>query len=118
MNIRIRAERVKVTRGLVQDAERQVRRAVGGLARRVAGIGVRLFDANGPRGGVDKVCEVTVRLARAGTVRYRAAAGDAAAAIRLAVAGTRQAVSRRLALRRDLRRRAGVRQRALVRDLV
>jgi putative sigma-54 modulation protein len=70
MQIRVRADRVAGSTGLTKDAEERLRRAIGRLARRVTRVGVRLFDLNGPRGGVDKACEVTVSLARAGTVRY------------------------------------------------
>ena len=104
MQIRVRTDRVACSTGLTEDAEQRVRRAIGRVTRRVTRVGVRLFDLNGPRGGVDKACEVTVSLARAGTVRYRAVAESVGVAIRRAAAGTREAVARRLALRRDRQR--------------
>ncbi len=105
MDIRVRTDRAPESAQAAREAERRVRHAMGGLARRVTAIAVRLFDVNGPRGGVDKVCAVTVSLARAGTVRYQAVSHSVAIAITEAVAGTRQAVARRVALRRDRRRR-------------
>lgn len=42
---------------------------------------VRLMDANGPRGGVDKRCQVELRTSRSGTVRVTALARDWRAAM-------------------------------------
>ncbi len=112
MQVLFRTRDADVTPELVLEADRELRHAVGRLARRVSGIAVRLFDLNGPRGGVDKACEVTVSLGRAGTVHYRAVASSAAAAIRLAVSGIRDVVKRRVALRRESRRRQARRRRS------
>ncbi len=113
MKIRVRARDIASTQDLIPDTDRQLRRAMGRFARRISAIGVRLFDINGDRGGVDKACEVTVSLGRAGTVRYRAVASTAAAAMALAVSGIRGGVGRHLAVHRGSRRRLARRRRDL-----
>jgi putative sigma-54 modulation protein len=112
MQIRVWARHVDLAADLVTEADQLVRRAVSRLARRVSAVAVRLFDVNGPRGGVDKVCEVTVTLDRAGSVHYRAVAPSAAGATRLAVSGIREAMLHCVALRRDVRRRRARRRQA------
>lgn len=45
-------------------AQRQLQFALGRFGNRVRTLTVRLSDLNGPKGGVDKRCLVTVRLSR------------------------------------------------------
>ncbi len=45
-------------------AQRQLQFALGRFGDRVRSFTVRLSDLNGPKGGVDKRCLVTVRLSR------------------------------------------------------
>ncbi len=111
MRIRIRTDDIDAPADHARGTERRVRRAIGRLARRVSRVAVRLFDVNGPRGGIDKACEVTVWLGRAGTIHYSAIASSALAARTLALDGTRDAVRRRLALDRECRRRLARRRR-------
>lgn len=105
MHIRVRARDIDNMPDLTVEADRHMRKAMRRLSGRISGIAVRLFDVNGPRGGVDKACEITVSLGRAGTVHYRAVECTTAAAVALAVSGVRAAVRRRLALRRETPRR-------------
>jgi ribosome-associated translation inhibitor RaiA len=63
MRIEIRARHIPLTRTLRLYCERRVRFALDHLSDRVKDVVVRLEDTNGPsRGGVDKVCRVTLRL--------------------------------------------------------
>ena len=117
MRIQVRARHVAVPPRFAQEVERHVQLAIGRFARRVHRVALRFSDLNGPRGGVDKACMVTVSLSRAGTVGYRAVAGDVVAAMYRAVAGTQAAVVRRLGLRRDGPRHERKQRRARVWDL-
>lgn len=45
-------------------ARRRLEFALGRFANRVRSLRVRLTDVNGPRGGLDKKCLITVRLTR------------------------------------------------------
>ena len=49
---------------LARHARHRVVTALGRFARHVRDVRVHLRDANGPRGGVDKRCLVTIRLKR------------------------------------------------------
>jgi putative sigma-54 modulation protein len=51
-------------RALHEAAERRLRFALGRFQGRIAGVRVRFHDINGPRGGVDQACQVSVRLGR------------------------------------------------------
>lgn len=62
MRIEIRARHIPLTRTLRLYCERRVRFALDRLSDRVKAVVVRLEDTNGPRGGVDKACRVTLRM--------------------------------------------------------
>jgi ribosome-associated translation inhibitor RaiA len=62
MRVEIRARHIPLTEDLRTHCERRVRFALDHLSDRVREVVVRLEDANGPRGGVDKVCRLTLRL--------------------------------------------------------
>ncbi|MCY1021784.1 HPF/RaiA family ribosome-associated protein [Pyxidicoccus sp. MSG2] len=62
MRIEIRARHIPLTETLRTHCERRVRFALDRLADRVKEVVLRLEDTNGPRGGVDKTCKVTLRL--------------------------------------------------------
>jgi hypothetical protein len=47
---------------------------------------VQLYDVNGPRGGVDKRCDVHIRTTSAGSIMIRASAGDWRSALDSALA--------------------------------
>ncbi len=117
MQIQVRARHVVVPPRFAQEVEHRMRVAIGRFARRVHRVALRFSDLNGPRGGVDKACVVTVSLSKAGTLRYRAVAGDVVAAMFRAVAGTQEAVVRRLGLRRDGPRQDGRQRRSLAWDV-
>ncbi len=48
--------------------ERQVGFALGRFEPRIHSVRLRLDDVNGPKGGIDKHCRITVRLRTGGTV--------------------------------------------------
>jgi ribosome-associated translation inhibitor RaiA len=62
MRIEIRARHIPLTESLRTHCERRVRFALDRLSDRVKDVVLRLEDTNGPRGGVDKSCKVTLRL--------------------------------------------------------
>lgn len=99
--------------GVELDSEDRalIRRKLGAkLGKFVASIErvtVRMTDTNGPRGGVDHVCQVKVVLSGLPSVVVERRDASPHAAIDLALRATGQAVRRRLSRRRTkpLRRR-------------
>ncbi|WP_313953496.1 HPF/RaiA family ribosome-associated protein [Accumulibacter sp.] len=62
MQIEIHAHGFPLSEALRAHVERRFQFAVGRFEDRVQGVIVRLSDLNGPRGGVDKHCQVQLRL--------------------------------------------------------
>ena len=69
MKIDIRGHHVELTEALRAHVERRLRFALGRFGARITAATVTIEDLNGPRGGVDKQCRITVALASAGHLR-------------------------------------------------
>lgn len=92
-------------------ARRRLEFALGRFGPRVRSLLVRLKDVNGPKGGVDKVCLVAVRLtAPRCEIVIEDGDADAAVAIDRAVDRAGRAVARAVRAGRD-RRGAGAEER-------
>lgn len=63
MQIDIQARTFKLTEGLRSHATRRVRSALAAMAGRIQRIVVRLTDDNGPKGGIDKRCQIRASVA-------------------------------------------------------
>lgn len=70
---KFRAPHAHDLRELAQD---RLRAALHRLAARVPQATVQLSDLNGPRGGVDKLCQLQLQTAGAGTVIVSSVASD------------------------------------------
>lgn len=62
MEIAIRSRRVKWNEDLRQQVERSIEFAVDRHKSRIDRILVYVTDLNGPRGGADKLCQITAEL--------------------------------------------------------
>ena len=62
MRLEIHARNYELSDGLKDLIERRVRTALGRFARRIDRVTVSLSDVNGPRGGADKLCRLSVAL--------------------------------------------------------
>ncbi|MDX1253120.1 MAG: HPF/RaiA family ribosome-associated protein [Gammaproteobacteria bacterium] len=62
MQIDIQTHGFVLTQGLRTHVEQRLRFALTRFQNRVARVAVHLSDVNGPRGGVDKHCQLQVRL--------------------------------------------------------
>jgi putative sigma-54 modulation protein len=62
MKITIRARDIRWTSDLRKKVERTISFAVDRFSSRIGHVSVHLADLNGPRGGVDKVCQMTAEL--------------------------------------------------------
>lgn len=91
-----------MTAGLRTYAERRLLFALGRFSRQVEAVRLLLDDVNGPRGGVDKRCQVVVQLAPWGEVRVEQSDRSLHAVIDLAADRVRHALSRERERRRQM----------------
>ncbi|MFO1510463.1 MAG: HPF/RaiA family ribosome-associated protein [Steroidobacteraceae bacterium] len=85
--------------------QRKLGTRLGKFARSIERISVRTDDANGPRGGIDRLCRIKVVLRGAPSVVYESRSSSLDAAVDGALAGIERAVRRTLQRRRTLPRR-------------
>src|SRR5215470_15104097 len=97
------------TQGLTDYCLRSVLMRLGRFEGRVGQVTLRLKDVNGPRGGIDKRCQLVVDVADVGQLVFEAAHSDLSRAIDLAADRAKHGVSRevrRLGSHRGMARRA------------
>jgi len=88
---------------LRERAEQALWGALGHAEERVTAVRVRLFDVNGPRGGVDKRCSLVVFLDSGPDVVIEDTCDDMYVAVDRAASRAGRAVSRRIARHRVVR---------------
>lgn len=96
MRIDIQAHDFPITDGLRAHVERRVRGATARLDGRVQRVEVRLFDLNGPRGGVDKGCRLHLRLGGLPDIVVEDVEDDLYAAVTRSAARAQRSLKRRL----------------------
>jgi len=96
MQIEIWGREVKVSERLREYIERRVRFALERLAMPIRKVHVQLRDLNGPRGGVDKSCQVRIALAPAATLVVEHRSSSAYAAIDSALKKAAMSIVRRI----------------------
>jgi ribosome-associated translation inhibitor RaiA len=101
MHLTLKASGLSTGAALREHVERRVRFAVGRFGAGVSEVTVRLSDANGPRGGVDKVCQIVADLPRVGRLVVEDADADAYAAVDRAAGRLGRAAARAIDRRRD-----------------
>jgi ribosome-associated translation inhibitor RaiA len=106
LQVEVQALHMKLTPRLRDHAVRRFEFALRRFEERLAVVQVRFDDQNGPRGGEDKVCKVTISGARLGRLRVQGTANDEYAAADLAATRASRGVARRLELRRERREEA------------
>ncbi len=62
MQFSVSGDRIKVTTGLREYIDRRLHFALGRFGPAIDHVSVRVADVNGPRGGVDKHCQIVVKL--------------------------------------------------------
>lgn len=81
MRLEIRGQGMTVPPSLHGYLERRLRFALGRFAPRIRAVVARLGDVNGPRGGLDKRCQITLRFAPSGEITVDDVAAQFTAAI-------------------------------------
>ena len=66
MRFSVSGDRVKVTTDLREFIDRRLYFALGRFGPAIDHVSVRVGDVNGPRGGVDKHCQIVVKLRASG----------------------------------------------------
>jgi putative sigma-54 modulation protein len=60
MKLRLTARGIETSDELKEFVNRRIRFSLGRLAGKIKGLTIQLSDSNGPRGGVDKCCDIRI----------------------------------------------------------
>ena len=96
MKIEVRFRSLEPSDALRGHAVRRIHFHLSRFGREIGSVLVRIGDVNGPKGGVDKQCQVTVRGRRLPGVIVDDLSGDAYSAVDMAVERIGRAVGRDL----------------------
>ena len=116
MRFSVSGDRIKVTTGLREYIDRHLYFALGRFGPAIDHVSVRVGDINGPRGGVDKRCQILIKLRASGSNPI--AIDDNDEDLRAAIARTSDRAGRAVAraIERKHRKRAYQRRRMLAED--
>lgn len=92
--IHVRAPAEKFGSAANHYVQRKLTRKLGGSARDIERVSVRVEDVNGPRGGVDQRCRIKVVLRGRPSVVFESRDASLNAAVDVAMAGVQRAVRR------------------------
>jgi putative sigma-54 modulation protein len=81
MNVDVRGRQLDVSEPLRAYTQRRVQFAIGSFEARISRVEICIADVNGPRGGVDKTCVITVFLEGTGSVFAKGVGASAYAAV-------------------------------------
>lgn len=107
--VQMRTQGLDLVGAIHRHLERRVRAALRSSSTRVRAVTLWLSDVNGPRGGADLHCAVSLELMPRGSVRAEATDSDLLAAVTRALARARRSFHRAARRDRDNPRRSAVR---------
>lgn len=96
MTVLLHSGSFPVTPALQEYAERQLKTALDRFGDRVERVTVRMDDVNGPRGGLDKRCGVTIALPRHRQIFVEETSGELYTTLARAVQRATRAVARQM----------------------
>jgi putative sigma-54 modulation protein len=96
MKLRLVSRGIDLTAALKDYVRRRVHFALGRFAGRIRSVSVHLVDVNGPRGGIDKCCDIRVNIGPRQEVIVRERQANIHAAVAFAVERADRAVRRQL----------------------
>jgi len=117
MRFSVSGDRVKVTTGLREYIDRRLYFALGRFGPAIDHVSVRVGDINGPRGGIDKHCQIVVTLRASGSNPIAVHDNDEDLRAAVARASNRAGRTVARAIERKRRTRAYQRRRLLVEDI-
>ena len=100
MKIYLTTHGVELSNELKDYTKRRVYFSLGRLAGQIKSLSVRLSDANGPRGGLDKCCQIRVETGLHRNVIIREQQANIYTAVAIAVERAERAVLRQLSWER------------------
>lgn len=100
MRVGIQGRHIELTAPLLAHVERRLRFALSRFEQRIRQVAVQVTDLNGPRGGLDKQCRVTVTLSPSGKVMVGATDANLHAAVDRAADRLERSVTRQLERKR------------------
>ena len=106
MRFDIRIQKLDLHQEVSHYIERRLRFSPSRLASRLRTVNVRVFDVNGPRGGIDKCCRITAHILPSETVVLQEVDADLFAAIDRAARRISRTFTRSLTLERVLRKKS------------
>ena len=101
MLVKLKGDADILINAMHRHVERRLRLALGASSASIRSATVRLADVNGPRGGLDQKCALSVELSPAGLVHAEAIDADAIAAFETAAGRAGRAVRRAIERRRS-----------------
>lgn len=105
MRFDIRIQKLDLHQEVSRYIERRLRLSLSRLASRLRIVNVRVFDVNGPRGGIDKCCRITAHLLPSETVVMQEVDADSFVAIDRTARRIARTFTRGLSRKRDLRKK-------------
>ncbi len=107
MNIQVRARRLDLPPATREQVDRRLHYALSRFGTLLRSVKVFLSDMNGPRGGVDKLCRITIHGQALRPVVVEGLAPSLYAAIDVAADRAAHAVARRVEHKRQRRQQQG-----------
>lgn len=104
MKVEVRFPGLEHSEAVCEHAMRRAQFQLSRFGREVTEVVVRLSDVNGPRGGTDLRCQVSVRGPRIGTWTMHGIAGDAYSGIDVTLSRMARSIARELDRARDMER--------------
>jgi ribosome-associated translation inhibitor RaiA len=102
MKVDVRIRNLPISTFLRDHATRSAHLHLSRFGRELRSVTVRIADLNGPRGGIDKLCQVTVRGPRIAVLTLEEVSNDTYAAVDAALARIEHTIGTTLARRRDV----------------
>jgi putative sigma-54 modulation protein len=106
MKMRMTARGVELTTELKDYVTRRAHFGLGRFAGKIKSVSVQLADINGPRGGIDKCCHITVDAGLSQKVIVRERQETVHAAVAIAMERVERVVERQLSLTGPAARRS------------
>lgn len=104
MQLRIQSKNIEMTQAIRQHIRERITAALDQHAARVGQVAVTVSDVNGPRGGIDQLCNVVVSLHGGKTLRHSRKGEDLYANVSLIADKVKRRVGKEIGRLRQVNR--------------